>query len=551
VAAAIASLALAWIATSTAAQGGDPAVIAVAGPESRRASPGLLAPPPVIGQAQDGDEGERAGAASDSIAPSRTSDAALPEWSSAFRAAGRDPMESPARLMDSLIHIARAPPTEPPMERIEPKHGIPSPPRGAMPPADLLRLMEEAREETFTLFPAVSPRLMPYLASLDEYGNTATQPGALIPVTLLDSLAQKAKLWLSKYGLRYSLFQTLTFVDMTDVVQGDGTIGYYNFNLTAKWALFDAPGAGLAGWLSAEVDAKTGLGTAGQTQSARSNLGTLTEPTGFWLPVNGFQLPELAWQQSLRGGEVVLLAGILDQSNYLDWNAYAGNTAGQFINSALTNTMVMPLPQYNFGVNLQWQPAPNRYAILGLGMGGAPPGSPPWEDFSTSHWSALVELGYAPDDLFGLGPGIYRIQPFLARAGGPTQGGLGFNVQQQLGRRSPVGYFGRFGFGGSDVSAGASAQVGTGLVVQAPLKYAGLLPRLSNDFFGVGFVWSRPSAISEPAVHPNEYVLEATYALQLTPTAKLQPDLQIIWNPARNPLHSRAVVFQLQLDVLW
>jgi hypothetical protein len=121
------------------------------------------------------------------------------------------------------------------------------------------------------------------------------------------------------------LFQTLTFVDMADVVQGDGAISYYFYDLTAKWALFDAPGAGLAGWLSAEVVAKTGLGTAGQTQSAQSNLGTLTDPTGFWLPLNGFQLPELAWQQSLRRGEVVLLAGILDQSNYLDWNAYAGS----------------------------------------------------------------------------------------------------------------------------------------------------------------------------------------------------------------------------------
>jgi hypothetical protein len=95
--------------------------------------------------------------------------------------------------MGRLIRIAQAPATEPTPARIEPKHEIPSPTRGATLPADLLRRMEEAREEVFQPFPVIPPRLMPYLASLDESGNTAIQPGALIPTTLLDSLAQKAK----------------------------------------------------------------------------------------------------------------------------------------------------------------------------------------------------------------------------------------------------------------------------------------------------------------------------------------------------------------------
>jgi porin len=297
------------------------------------------------------------------------------------------------------------------------------------------------------------------------------------------------------------------------------------------------------------VEAKTGLGASGATQSAQSNLGTLTNPTSIWSSVNGFRIPELAWQQSLRGGELVVLAGMINQADYLDGNAYANTGRRQFLNAALINTMVMPLPAYNFGVNFQWQPKDEWYGMLGLTMGNASAGSPPWTDFSTEHWSTLGEIGYAPDDFFGLGPGIYRIQPFLAQAGGPTQGGLCFNIQQQLGRQSPFGYFGRFGFGGADVTAGASAQVGTGLVMVGPLKHAGLVPRLSNDFLGVGFVWSRPSATG--VVHRNEYVFETTYALQLTPTTKLQPDLQLVWNPARNPNTGPAVVLQLQLEVAW
>jgi len=240
---------------------------------------------------------------------------------------------------------------------------------------------------------------------------------------------------------------------------------------------------------------------------------------------------------------------VVNQGDYLDANTYANTGRRQFLNSALINSMVMPLPAYNFGVNLQWQPTDEWYGMLGLTMGNARAGSPPWTDFSAKHWSALGEVGYAPDDLVGLGPGVYRVQPFLAQAGGPTQGGLCFNIQQQLGRQSPLGYFARFGFGGGDVTGGASAQVGTGLVMVGPLKHAGLFPRLNNDFLGVGFVWSRPSATR--VANRNEYVVETTYALQLTPTTKLQPDLQVIWNPANNPTIARAVVFQLQLEVAW
>jgi porin len=189
--------------------------------------------------------------------------------------------------------------------------------------------------------------------------------------------------------------------------------------------------------------------------------------------------------------------------------------------------------------------------MFGATAGNSSPGSAPWSDFTWDYWSTVWEIGYMPNDILGLGPGVYRIQPFLARAGGPTQAGLCFNLQQQLGKDAPFGWFGRFGFGGDDVSAGASAQVGTGFVMKGPLQYAGLAPSRANDSMGVGFVWSQPSASSSSVAHENEYVFEAGYVLQLTPTAKLQPDVQVVWNPTYNPGASQAVIFQIQLDVNW
>jgi len=69
--------------------------------------------------------------------------------------------------------------------------------------------------------------------------------------------------------------------------------------------------------------------------------------------------------------------------------------------------------------------------------------------------------------------------------------------------------------------------------------------------FPQGFGLRQPSAGTTPVAHENEYVLEAGYVLPLTPMAKLQPDLQVVWNPAFNPDVGPSLVFQLQLDLTW
>ena len=277
----------------------------------------------------------------------------------------------------------------------------------------------------------------------------------------------------------------------------------------------------------------------------------LTQPQGTVSSLNGFRVPELAWQESLARGSVVALAGVVSQSNYLDVNTYANTGRGQFLNSALINSMVLPLPAFNFGVNLQWQPASEFYAMAGATAGNASAGQTPWTNFSWQDWSVEWELGYAPHDFLGLGPGVYRVQPFLAQAGGPTEGGIGFNFEQQLGHKSPFGWFGRFGVGGSQVSGGASTQIGTGFVMEGPLEHLGLVPRLTNDYTGVAFVWSQPSATSKTVYHRNEYVAETFYTLQVTPMMRLQPDLQIVWNPAFNSDPGPYTIVQTQFILSW
>lgn len=391
--------------------------------------------------------------------------------------------------------------------------------------------------------------MMPYLANLDDYGNTAIQPGALFDFEPVVP-AQAAKYALSDVGLRYSFNQSLTMVSMTDVASGASDLQYYNATFHGKWAVTETADPVCAGWLSTEANVQLGLSPASRTESPQGILRTVANPLASISGPNGAWMSELAWQTMLADGKVVAVAGLVDQSNYLDANTYANTSHGQFFNSALCNSEVLPLPYNNLGLNLQYQPNDLWYVMLGTGANNQGAGQSPFDDIGFDNWSYLLELGLTPRNVLGLGAGVYRVQPFVATVHGVTQPGVGLNAQQQLGPNSPFACFGRLGVGGSRVTLdGAAAQLAIGIAMQAPPQYLGLSPRRSSDYAGIGFIWSRPSAVLEPAVHQNEYGLETMYLLQLTRLTALQTDLQFIWNPAGNAATDHNIVFQLQLNL--
>lgn len=459
--------------------------------------------------------------------------------------------------VDSFGRLAPLPPEESSaswraLSRFHLSHQIPAPLPGTRQSDAVRQRTDAAHKDTSENgpFPTAPPRLSPYLANLNETGNTALQTGSLLPLDPLSKVVQDAKFRLSDIGLRYSLEQTVTSASLGNIKQGESALSFYTFDLNAKWVLFDAPGFG-AGGITGHFEIMSALGNAAETQSAATNLGSLTNPTGTWSSDEGIRIPELAWQQFFADGSLVVIAGVIDQSSYLDANAYANNNRGQFVNSALSNSQVLPLPSYNLGINVQWQPHPDWYAMLGYSAGDTDAGHKPWDNLNRQDWSVVGEVGYAPHDVAGLGPGVYRIQPFIAQQGGETQGGAGFNFQQQLGMDSPFGVFGRIGFGTDGVAARAKSQISTGMVMHAPLAHLGLAPQLTNDIIGTGFVWSQAAETSKTVYHENEYVWDTFYTLQLTPMMRIQPDFQVVWNPAFNPDSRPATVFQLQMILKW
>jgi hypothetical protein len=127
-------------------------------------------------------------------------------------------------------------------------------------------------------FSTTPPDMMPYLANLDEYGNTAIQPGAVFTIEPTSQAAQSAKYWASEAGLRYSLYQSLTMVSMTEVASGASALQYYTATFFGKWAVTEVTAEGRAGWLSTEAEVQLGLSPPSRTQSPQGNLGTIVNP---------------------------------------------------------------------------------------------------------------------------------------------------------------------------------------------------------------------------------------------------------------------------------
>jgi carbohydrate-selective porin OprB len=401
-------------------------------------------------------------------------------------------------------------------------------------------------------FPQNQPELPSYLSSQDELGNTALQPEPFLHYDEITRRVQRVKYTLSDFGLYYTFQQALGYAaSLNHALEDDRSLGYYAFELYAKQLVFSVPSSRTAGWISLEVNGGDLLNTSIQRLNRVARLGPLADPVGTVSPVEGLYLGELAWQQSFAGGKAVFLAGVLDQTNYLDANTYANDQFAQFYNSAFVNSMVLPLMTGGLGVNLQWQPNDDYYLMCGAGPNNPVAGRSPLRHLGVNNMSYLFEAGYLPDNLLGLGPGAYRLQPFVATVGGVTQTGIGLNINQQLGAH--WGFFARLGTGGATVTniQGASAQLATGLVLQNPLRLAGLLTESRNNFLGFGFVWSQPAQAQRPAAHLNEYGLELGYRFQLTATTVLKTDLQAIWNPVNNPQIDSILIFQLALITTW
>ena len=452
-------------------------------------------------------------------------------------------------MQDAAPPVAPPPPVPPPASKqdVDPDEGM----RQGRPETEAEPLAGPfAQQPGFALFPKEQPKMMPYLATVNLYGDSCIQKDALISGDPISQAAEDVKKAMAGYGINYVIWQSYNFAAMTQTLPGKkDVLNYYSFDSYLTWNIFQSSElSGTSGWLTIGASAGAGLGYDDDDQTAQKNMGVIGFPLGSDVGQQAY-IYQLAWQQSFLDGQLVVTAGMLDLETYMDLNEYANNQYNQLINYEFINPATLPWSYGAMGALVQWQPVDWFYAMLGSAANNTKDGQSPFKDLSFDDWTTTAEFGLITDDMLGLGKAVYRVMPFYGTAKGVSGGGVLFNMEQQLGRNSPAGLFLRAGTTNNALGAvqGASTSVAGGVVLNGPSEWT--LLKTQQAYFAAGFYWLE--APYEAVAHQNEYGLEVSYVFQLTETMTLQPDIQVIFDPANNPQSDAVAMFTLQVVYTW
>ena len=397
--------------------------------------------------------------------------------------------------------------------------------------------------------PATPQKFMPYLDSLFVPGNTCAEPCEWMNQDLVSTGAQRLKTALSRYGFQYDLTASYNYTAIHPKPHGHRSeFSAFNWMMTGTWFLAKDCDNSQGVFLTFEADWGTGTNFTERRSSASRSLGSLSNPQGSLRGGNGVTLPQLALGYSGFDGKWVAMAGTLDLSNYLDQNAYASSWAGGLMNQSFGSNPCLPLTWANLGFMTAWQPCNSFYAMYATTSTNTGLNQNPFNDLSSNYWAHIGEIGFIREDVLGMGPGTYRLQYTITEHGGKTGTGGGINIQQQLGKNSNVGFFTRAGFMDQDAASmtGVKCAATAGLMLRAPFTNSGWGSCSNYENISFGFLWQRAATSEKPYEHKDEYGLELSTVVQVTPTFFLQPDVQYIFNPVHATDKDGAFVLQMQ-----
>jgi hypothetical protein len=285
------------------------------------------------------------------------------------------------------------------------------------------------------------------------------------------------------------------------------------------WIAFGAKG------LDYNTDRKTLSGRYG----ILSDLNGTVEPDPIILDEFYYKYvaPENVW---------LVAAGKVDLSYHFDTNRVANDSYNQFLAFSLVNNLSIPFPSYgSFGgwarVNIG-----DGYVMLGAADSAMFAPVTPWKTLDENSWYQIAEVG-VPIDSDAFGKGTIRLTPWHNHLFGEDGWGLGLNVDQELGSKDVIGFL-RAGHGDEDVTP-VKGFLSGGVAVN------GLFDR-PHDTLGVGASWSDPARGNGTR---SETLIESYYSIQLSPSVKLIPDVQVALHPAQKRANDSVVVGALRLVV--
>ncbi|NIS89138.1 MAG: porin [Woeseiaceae bacterium] len=254
-----------------------------------------------------------------------------------------------------------------------------------------------------------------------------------------------------------------------------------------------------------------------------------------------FRTQNLYWRQRLNGGRSVLIAGVLDVTDYVDAFALASPWL-HFMNFAFsTGSATIGLPNDGaVGVAYGSMLNDRLYMIAGITDTNGDPGDP-FEGFdnffSDNEYFKSVEIGWTSSReriIFDNTHITFWHKDRQDAAGVPDGWGFAFSYSRYL--NDNLMPFVRGGYaddGGSLLQKSVSA--GFGFQLQ---NYPGLL--------GVGLNWGEPNETTFAPGLSDQLALEVFYRFPLQDRIAITADTQLIKDPALNPAESTIWMFNVR-----
>ena len=270
----------------------------------------------------------------------------------------------------------------------------------------------------------------------------------------------------------------------------------------------------------------------GRTSSLSTDIGSRLNVNATLEDTELF-LPELFWGHGISDS-IRYSVGYIDPSFRYDFNAVANDDRSSFLALPLVNSATIPFPNAGLGADLLWVPRSNFNAHIGLYQSSCEKTETCFDKLSGDDWFLPAEVTYSPT-IEGWGEGNYRVLVFSSRNGRERGSGLSISLDQQIGRFTP---FLRWSSADAEVTEFKRFfSIGVG--------FSGPLNR-QYDQLGIGLASGEPSNASVR----RETIVEAYWRFRLNSYVTLTPDIQLVIDPADNPVKDRIVVagLRMQLD---
>ena len=255
-----------------------------------------------------------------------------------------------------------------------------------------------------------------------------------------------------------------------------------------------------------------------------------------------YALVQLYWEQGSEETMVRYRIGKMDPGLLYDGGRYVSSNYA-FLSPAFSDTLPMALPGAGMGVAMALYPTDNTYILFGVHDANGRRTTAGFNTFfDVGEYFTAVECGVYPND-GDEDRGLWHLTLWHVdareSAGRPSDHGVAFTVEQELGERGNVVPFLRYAYADRGVNPiRQNLSVGVG--------WEDVLGQ-NDDLIGIAFGWGMPSNRSLR----DEYVIESFYRFNLTPDAHVSPSLQVIIDPAVAPTRDAVAVLGLRLRTLF